>query len=109
MHADLVCALCEVDRVAGVVGSGPGDDRVSRADLFQRRLVEREPLLVGQRRCLPGRAGDHDPVRAVVDEVTAERAEAIEGDRAAIRERRHGRGEECAEHPVIVTPRAVRY
>ena len=78
------------------------------ADLVHRDLVEREPLLVGQRRRLARRPRDDDAVGAVLDEMAAEGAEAVERDGAVGPERRHDRGENLAEHPPIVLVAAAR-
>ena len=48
-------------------------------------------------------------VGAVVDEMAAERAEAVERDGPVGVERRHDRGEDFAEHRRIVTGSQVRY
>ena len=104
VDAELVRPLGQVDRVARVVGAGAGDDGRAVADLLQRRGVELEALLVGERRALAGRAGDDEPVRAVVDEVARERAEAVQIDRAVPLERRHDRCQHLAEHTVILYP-----
>ena len=45
----------------------------------RRGRVELEPLVVGERRRLAGRAGDDEPVGAVVDEVARERAGSCRG------------------------------
>ena len=83
----------------------PGDDGRAVADLVERRRVELEALVVGERRALARRAGDDEAVRAVVDEVARERAEAVEVDRAVPLERRHDRGQHLAEHAPILQPR----
>ena len=76
MHAELVRACGEVHGVLGRVRAGAGDDGRPVADLVERGLVEREALVVGERRRLAGRPGHDEPVGAVLDEVRRERAEA---------------------------------
>ena len=102
VDAELVRPLGQVDRVARVVRAGAGDDGRAVADLLQRGGVELEALVVGERRALAGRAGDDEPVRAVVDEVARERAEAVQIERAVPLERRHDRGQHLAEHVPIL-------
>ena len=84
--------------MARVVRARAGDDGRAVADLVERRAVELEALVVGERRALPRRAGDDEAVGAVVDEVARERAEALQVDRAVPLERRHDRGEDLTEH-----------
>ena len=82
MDAELVRAFREVDRMVGRVRARAGDDRRPVADLVERRLVEREALVVGERRRLTRRPRDDEAVRAVVDQVRGQRAERVEIDRA---------------------------
>ena len=51
-----------------------------------------------ERRALARRAGDDEPVGAVVDEVRRELAELVDVDLAVRAERRQDRGEDLAEH-----------
>ena len=96
--AELVRPLGEVDGVRRRVGAGARDDRGRVADRLDRRADELEPLLVGQRRALAGRAGDDDSVRAVLDEVAREFLERVEVDRPVLAERRHDRRQDVSEH-----------
>ena len=98
VDAELVRLLGQVDRVARVVGACACDHGRAIADLVQRRAEELEALVVGERRGLPGRAGDDEAVGAVGDEVARERPEAVQVDRAVPLERRHDRGEDLTQH-----------
>ena len=91
--------------MARVVRARARDDGRAVADLVERRGVELEALVVGERRALPGRAGDDEAVGAVVDEVARERAEAVQVERAVPLERRHDRGQHFAEHRWILLAR----
>ena len=82
----------------GRVRAGAGDDRRVVADRLERGAEEVEPLVVGERRALAGRAGDDDAVGAVLDEVPRQPLERVEVDRAVLAERRHDRGQDVAEH-----------
>ena len=66
--------------MARVVRAGARDDGRPVADSLERGGTEREPLVVGERRRLAGRAGDDEAVGAVVDEVARERAKAVQVD-----------------------------
>ena len=103
----LVCPRREVHRVGRVVRAGSGDHRVRAADLVHRDLVEREPLLVGERRRLTRGSGHDDAVGAVLDQMAAERTEAVERDGTVGAERRHDRGENLAEHRADCTRAAA--
>ena len=98
VDAERVRLLGEVDRVGGRVRPGAGDHRATVAHGLDRRRVECHPLLVRQSRRLAGRARYDDPVRAVVEEVIGERAEAVEVDRAVVAKRGDDRGQDLAEH-----------
>ena len=98
VDAERVRALGQVDRVARVVRARAGDDRGAAADLVHGRSYRGEALVVGERRRLAGRAGDDEPVGAVLDEVAGERAEGVEVDGAVRPERRDDRGQDLAEH-----------
>ena len=87
----------------------PGDDRVRRSNLVQGDLVERESLVVREGRRLSRRSGDDEAVGAVLDQVPAERPESLQLDRAVGSKRRRDRGENLAEHSLIVTLIALRY
>ena len=63
-----------------VVRPGSGDHRMRAAELVDRNLVEREPLVVGQRRRLTRRPCHDDAVGPVLDEMAAEGAEPVEVD-----------------------------
>ena len=65
VDAELVGARREMHRVRRRVRAGARDDRRPVADLVERRLVQPEPLVVGERRRLAGRSGDDEPVGAV--------------------------------------------
>ena len=80
----------------------PATTVASLADRLERGAEEVEPLVVGERRALAGRAGDDDPVGAVVDEVAREALERVEVDRAVLAERRDDRRQDAAEHEAIV-------
>jgi hypothetical protein len=98
VHAELGRALAQVHRVRGRVRPRPGDHGRVVADRLDRGPEEVDALLVGERRGLACRAGDDDPVRAVLDEVPREALEAVEVDRAVLAERRDDRGQDVAEH-----------
>ena len=67
--------------MGGVVGAGAGDDGGLAADLVDDGRAQRELLVVAQRRRLAGRAGEDEPVGAVLDEVRAsERAPSRSSD-----------------------------
>ena len=98
VDTELVRALRQVDRVGGRVGPRARDDgTASRGDL-EGGLVEREALVVGERRRLPGRPGHDEPVGARVQQEPAERTERRQVERAVRAERRHHRGQDLAEH-----------
>jgi hypothetical protein len=105
IRAELVRPLGELDRVRGRSGAGVRDDARPVADSLDRRSHEVEPLPVVERRALPGRAGDDEPVRAVVDEVARQRLEAVVVDCAGLVERRDDRSQDTAEHARIVSSR----
>ena len=102
MHAELVRPRSQVHRVVGRVRSRPGHDGRAVADLVDSRLVQREALVVGERRRLSCRACDDEPVGAVRDEVRGERAERLDVDRAVLLERRADRGQDLTQHDVIL-------
>ena len=81
----------------GVVRARAGDDVRVAADLVEHRLEQRELLVVGQRRRLAGRAGEHEAVGAVVDEVAGERARRGDVERAVVAERRDHRRDDATE------------
>ena len=62
VHADLGGAAGEVGRVGRVVGAGPRDEEGVFADLLDRELPEALLLLVGERRALARRTGEHQAV-----------------------------------------------
>ena len=103
--AGLVRLLRQVDGVRGRVRPRAGDDRRPVADRRDRRPQELEPLLVGERRRLTGRAGDDDPVGSVLDEEPAELLVAVVVDTTVGVEGRHRRGQDLAEHATILLPR----
>ena len=82
VHAERRRLLREMDGMRGVVRAGAGDDGRALADGLARGREEEELLLVAQRRRLAGRAADDDAVRAIVDEIRREVAEAVDVDRA---------------------------
>ena len=98
VDADLVRPLRQVDRVRRVVRARAGDHRVRVAHLVERDFVEREALVVAQRRRLARRARDDEPVGSVLDEMAAERAEAVERDGAVRVERRRDGCEDFTQH-----------
>ena len=96
--AELVRRLGQVDRMRRRIRAGAGDDGRAVADGLDRRADQVEPLGVLEGRALARRAGDDDPVGAVVDEVLRKPLEGVEVDRAVGAERRHDRGEHAPEH-----------
>ena len=82
----------------GRVRSGAGDDGRPLAHRLERGAEQVEPLAVRQRRALAGRAGDDDPVGAVVDQVRGELLERVEVDRPVRPERGDDRRQNTAEH-----------
>ena len=76
----------------------PATTVASVADRLDGGAEEIEPLVVGERRALAGRAGDDEPVRAVLDEMTREALERVEVDRPVLPERRHDRRQDMTEH-----------
>src|SRR5439155_8548381 len=81
---------------------GAGDHGCSVADGVDRDPEELELLVVREGWALAGRARDDKAVGAVVRELVREPGEAVEVDRAVRTERRHDRGQDLAEHPVIL-------
>ena len=77
MDAELVRARGEVHRVLGRVGARARDDGRAISDLVDRRLVQREALVVGERRRLARRPRHDEAVGAVRDEVCGERCETL--------------------------------
>ena len=73
-------------------------------DSLDRGAKEVEPLLVGEGRALAGRAGDDDPVGAVLDEVAREPLERVEVDRLVLAERGDDRRQDVPEHRLEDTP-----
>ena len=73
MRAGLDRGLGEVGGVARVVGAGAGDDRRLVAQLRDHQPARPTLLVVAQRRRLARRAADHEAVRAVGEQVPAER------------------------------------
>ena len=63
----------------GVVGAGAGDDR--DRDRLDDRGEQRQPLVVGQRRRLARRAGDDEPVVAVLLQLAGQRGGGVEIER----------------------------
>ena len=85
--------LGQLDRVAGVVGTGAADDRRPVADLVDDRSQQPDVLGVVERRRLSGRSGDDDPVRAVLDDLGREPARRRLVDRSSLLEGGGHRGE----------------
>jgi hypothetical protein len=100
--AGLVRARREVDGVHGRIGAGTGDDRRAVADGVDRCRDQLDPLVVGERRRLARRAGDDEPVGAVLDEVRRQGTEALVVDRTGRVEGRHDRSQDLAEHEPIL-------
>src|SRR6476620_230102 len=86
-----------MDRVARVVGAGPGHDRRARRALARRQADQAELLLVGERRGLAGRPGDDEAVRPVRGEVAHEPDEGLLVDLSMLVEGRYDRREDRAE------------
>ena len=79
--------LGQLARVAGVVGAGAADQQHLVADLGPDRAQQLDRLLVGQGRALAGRAGDHEAMRAVLEQVGGEAARGVVVDRPVLVER----------------------
>ena len=109
VRAELVGPRGQVDGVRGRVGAGAGDHRGSVTHLVHGRRVEREALVVGQRRRLAGRAGDDEAVGAVRDQVARECAEAVESHAAVGPEGRDDRRQQLAQHGPILSVRRDGY
>jgi hypothetical protein len=103
----LVSLLGEVDRVRGGVRAGACDHGRPVSDRVERGAHQLHALLLGERGRLAGRAVDDDTVGAVVDEERAELSIAVVVDGAVRVERRHGRGQNLAEHETILRPAAA--
>ena len=97
VRTDLGGALGEVDRVAGVVRSDAGDDRALAPHLLDGEADHPEVLFVVERRRLAGRAADHQPVRAVLDQVVHQRDGGILVDVPVGVERGDHRSQDRAE------------
>jgi hypothetical protein len=108
VDSELVGRLRQVDGVLGRVRAGARDDGRAVADGVDRRLPELEALAVGERRRLAGRPRDGEAVRAVLDEIRAERPEALEVELARRVERRDDGGQDLAEHERDLTAAARR-
>ena len=92
VHPGLDGLLGQVDRVARVVGPRAADDDALVPELADDQRDEPEVLLVGHRRRLARRAGHHQPVRAVREQVPADGDGALLVDGAVGTEGRdHGR------------------
>ncbi len=88
VHAEPARIPRQVHRVRRVVGARVRDHARIRSDLVEHRLEQRELLVVGQRRALAGRAGEHEALGAVLHEVAGERARGVQVERAVGAERR---------------------
>ena len=108
MRAGGVRRVREVDRMGGRIRTRAGDHGGAVADGAERNADELEPLVVGERRRLAGRAGDDETVRAVLDEMVRQSCETVEVDRAVRPERRDDRRQDFAEHCSECTPGATR-
>ena len=108
VRAELVRLLGQVDGVRGRVRAGAGHHGGAVADRVDRGRDELEPLVVGERRRLPGRARHDDAVGAVLDEVDAELAVTIEVDRPVLAEGRHRCCEDFSQHHGHSTPAGCR-
>ena len=102
VHAEIVRLTGQLDRVRGVVRPGVGDDAGPVADRLHGGGEELELLLVGEGRSLPRRAGYDEAVGAVLDEVDGEAPEAVHVDRPVLVERGDDRGQDFAEHGIIL-------
>ena len=89
----------------GRVRPRPGDHGRPVADLVDRRRVEVEPLLVGERRRLARGAGHDEAVGAVGDEVSREPAEAVQVEGPVGPEGCDDRGQDLAQHGRIILRR----
>ena len=86
----------QLDRVRGVVGAGAADQQHLVADLLAHRPQQDQRLLVGQGRRLAGRAGDHQAVRAVLEQVGRQLQRCGLVDGTALIERRRHRSKDSA-------------
>jgi hypothetical protein len=69
VDSELVCTRRQVKRMRGRVRARARNHGCTVTHLLHCSLVQREALLVGERRRLPGRPGDYEAVGAVVDEM----------------------------------------
>ena len=81
--------------MARVVGAGARHHRALAAQLVHEQADELDLLLVRHRRCLAGGAGDHQAVRAVLEQVAADRDRRLLVDRSVRAERRDHRGQQA--------------
>jgi len=81
--------------VRGVVRAGARDDRPPAPELGYRELEQTQLLLIGEGRPLPRRAGDDEPVRAVLEQVRADGDECLLVDAAVVCERRYRGGDDA--------------
>ena len=98
--------LGQLAGVLGVVGAGAADQQRLVADLGAHRVQQLDLLAVGQRRALAGGAGEHQPVRAVLEQVGGEPPGARRGRRAVLAERRRHRGDHSFDRASCGEPSA---
>ena len=84
--------LGQLGGVARVVRAGAGDHRALRPDLLDDELDQPDQLVVRERRPLPGRAGEHEAMRAAGQQVARERDGGFLVDLAVRVERRCASG-----------------
>src|SRR5581483_6283597 len=89
--------LGQTDRMAGVVGPDPDNDRAATLHLLHGELDHAEVLVVIEGRRLACGAAHDEPVRAVLDEVVHEAHGGLLVETTGIVERRHHRGQDRAE------------
>jgi hypothetical protein len=104
-------AFGQLDGVARVVRPHARDDRAPPAHLFDSELDEPEVLLVVHRRRLARRATDHQPLRAVLDQVVHQPHGRLLVDAPGRVEGRDHRGQDRAEiraHRAIISDSCSR-
>src|SRR5207237_608936 len=87
----------QVDRMRGVVRAGAGDDGGTAVDGPDDAPPEVDLLLVRERRPLAGRARDHEPVAAVVEEPDRQFLGSIQVQRPVLTKRAGHGGDDGAE------------
>src|SRR5579872_2547731 len=91
VDAGLLGSHAELDRMAGVVAAGVGDDRRSIADRLHHGAEELEFFFVVERRRLARGAGEHEPAAAMLDQPARETSRFLVVDGAVgLHRRDHG-------------------